>query len=81
MVPAADHREAPMKQQPKPIPLSSVRDGRIAALPLLLRDLGDDLLDLDNGAQDRDLLYLAAQHIEHLESVLTSASIALGCCT
>jgi len=53
----------------------------IADLPLRLRDLGDDLVDLDNGAQDQALLYLAAEYIEHLEAVRAKIRRALGDCS
>jgi len=53
----------------------------IASLPLRLRDLGDDLIDLDNGAQDQALLYLAAEYIEQLEATLAKINRALGHCT
>jgi len=54
---------------------------RTAALPLRLREMGDDMLDLDNGAIDRELLYLAAEYIEHLEATLAKISRAIGNCT
>lgn len=57
------------------------RGSRTLELPLLLRDLGDDLLDLDNGAKDRALLHEAAAYIEQLESILARATTALGPCT
>lgn len=54
---------------------------KVAELPLRLRDLGDDLVDLDNGSLDQALLYLAAEYIEHLESILAKARRAIGDCT
>jgi hypothetical protein len=59
----------------------ALRNGRLAALPLLLRQLGDDMLDLDDGHLDRSLLFLAAEYIEELEAALAKIGRALGNCT
>jgi hypothetical protein len=82
MVRAPTIGRLPMKQQPHLVVCSGdLRSGRTSALPLLLRDLGDDMLDLDNGAMDRELLYETAAYIELLESLITRARSAIGNCT